>query len=395
MATKITNDGLTSTIRTQKQELGSAWIMRRALKDNQRYNSWEDITKDKKYMELAGPKGIYPEITSEWIKVFYKQQEKMLDEFGNAKFTEFNREYGFMEFITKLVNEKYKISQKDTWDPADIWCIKNENKVITDIKKFVSNGDFESIGLLNAYLRTLFKDRIVVGISLKKVSGKQAKYVEVNVDGFEFPEPKKPSFDVSYLKIDLSLKPGTNGSKSIPNVQNSIIKAESVNQDGKKITYTIDIGKGSSSKFTFLKFEGKDSSSAQARLGKASIDYVRGLLKEYGYPIDPSASDYPTSSAEYMERENEFIEFFKKINSNKNITTNVSSVDEFSKNMRSLFMNNEKGKPVSANSKCQQLAVYAGLSKLSKKQLDEFATKVIIASQKKGSDAFGPFGKLY
>jgi hypothetical protein len=63
MATKITDDGLSATERTRKQELGSAWILRRALKDNQKYNSWEDITKDKKYSELGGKKGIYPEIT--------------------------------------------------------------------------------------------------------------------------------------------------------------------------------------------------------------------------------------------------------------------------------------------------------------------------------------------
>ena len=65
MATKISNDKLSATERTRKQELGSAWIMRRALKDNQKYDKWEDITKDKKYSELAGPKGIYPEITLE------------------------------------------------------------------------------------------------------------------------------------------------------------------------------------------------------------------------------------------------------------------------------------------------------------------------------------------
>ena len=64
--------------------------------------------------------------------------------------------------------------------------------------------------------------------------------------------------------------------------------------------------------------------------------------------------------------------------------------------MKNLFMNPEKGKSVTANSKCQQVAVFAGLASLTKKQLAELGTKIIFSSQKKGQgDKFGPFGKLY
>lgn len=393
MATKTTNDKLSATERTRKQELGSAWIMRRALKDNQKYNKWEDITKDKKYSELAGPKGIYPEITLEWLQVFFLQQKKMLEEFSNAKFTEFNREYGFMEYITTLVNEKYGISKKDTWDPADIWCIKNEKKVISDIQKMVNKDQFESVGQLNAYLRTLFKERIVVGISLKKISGKQAKYEEVNVNGFEFPEPKKPVYKVSYMRVDLSIKSGTSGKSSIPAAKYADFWLDG-EIDDKKVTFKIEIGPTSSSKFTFLKFEAKTSTETKARLGKAKIEYVRNLFKEYKIPVDGSPLDYPRDTAEYLKREKEFINLFKQIKTNKDIITNVNSADEFTSNMKSLFMNPEKGKSVTANSKCQQVAVFAGLAALSKQKLAELGTKIVFAGQKKGEE-FGPFGKLY
>ena len=395
MAIKITDDGLSSTERTRKQELGSAWIMRRALKDNQRYNSWEDITKDKKYVELAGPKGIYPEITIDWLKVFYLQQEKMLDEFSDAKFTEFNREYGFMDFISKLVSKEFGISKKDTWDPADIWCIKNEKKVISDVQKLINKNQFETIGHLNAYLRTLFKDRIVVGISLKKISGKQAKYEEVNTKSYEFEDVKEPTYDVSYLRVDLSLKAGTGGKTSSPTVKNSDFWL-SGEEHGKKVTFKIDIKPGSSSKFTFVAFEAKSTADAKARLGKASAEYVRNLFKEYKIPIDGSAQDYPTNTAEYLLREDEFIKMFNKIKSNRDIITNISTPEEFTNNMKNLFMNPEKGKSVTANSKCQQVAVFAGLASLTKKQLAELGTKIIFSAQKKGQgDKFGPFGKLY
>lgn len=393
MATKITDDGLSAAERTRRQELGSAWILRRALKDNQRYSKWEDITKDKKFSELAGTRGIYPEVTSEWLKVYFLQQQKMLEEFSNPKFTEFNREYGFMEFISNLVQKEYGISKKDTWDPADIWCIKNEKKVISEIQKLVNKKEFPSIGHLNAYLRTAFKERTIVGISLKKISGKQAKYEEVNVDGFEFPETKKPNFVVSNLRVELSLAPGTNDKSSKPGAKNADFWLDT-EQDGKKVTYKIDIGPTSSSKFTFIKFEAKSTAATKARLGKAKAEFVRSLLSEYKIPISESALDYPKDYAEYLERENEFIEMFKKINSNKNIKTGVSSVEEFSNNMKKFFMNTEKGKSVTANSKCQQVALFAGLAKLSKDKLSELGTKIVFAGQKKGEE-FGPFGKLY
>lgn len=395
MATKITDDGLSAAERTRRQELGSAWIMRRALRDNQKYSSWEDITKDKKYSELAGKKGIYPEITVDWLKVYFLQQQKMLQEFSNPKFTEFNREYGFMDYITKLVSKEFGISKKDTWDPADIWCIKNEKKVISDIEKLFKKKQFETIGQLNAYLRTAFKERIIVGISLKKISGKQAKYEEVNVDGFEFEETKTPSFKVSYLRVDLSLKAGTSGATSSPSVKNSDFWLET-EEDGKKVTYKIDIGPTSGSKFTFVKFETKSTAATKARLGKAKAEYVRDLFKQYKVPIDSSALDYPKNTAEFLEKQDEYVKLFRKIKANRNIITNVKDEEEFLTNMKNFFMysSGKSGKSVYANSKCQQVAVFAAFAKLPKDKLADLGTKIAIASQKKGEE-FGPFGKLY
>ena len=123
---------------TRQQELGSAWILRRALKDNKTYTTWEDILDDPKYEELGGKKGIYPTVDKEWLQTFFLQQKKMLEEFSNPRFTEFNREYGFMKYISDLVKNKFGISKKDSWDPADIWCIKDEKKVISDIERGLS-----------------------------------------------------------------------------------------------------------------------------------------------------------------------------------------------------------------------------------------------------------------
>mgnify|MGYP003350917715 CR=1 FL=1 len=96
---------------TRQQELGSAWILRRALKDNKTYTTWEDILDDPKYEELGGKKGIYPTVDKEWLQTFFLQQKKMLEEFSNPRFTEFNREYGFMKYISDLVKNKFGISK--------------------------------------------------------------------------------------------------------------------------------------------------------------------------------------------------------------------------------------------------------------------------------------------
>ena len=129
---------------TRQQELGSAWIFRRALKDNIRYTKWQDILNDPKYEELGGKNGIYPTVDKDWLETFFLQQQKMLQEFSDSSFTEFNREYGFMKFISEVVKNKFGISKKDAWDPADIWCIKNEKKVISEITSIMKKNEYET-----------------------------------------------------------------------------------------------------------------------------------------------------------------------------------------------------------------------------------------------------------
>jgi hypothetical protein len=63
----------------------------------------------------------------------------------------------------------------DKWNPGDIWAIEDG----VDLKKEL---DTSSIGALNNSLLRLFKERKVVGISLKLVK-KEAKAKEYNVEG--------------------------------------------------------------------------------------------------------------------------------------------------------------------------------------------------------------------
>jgi hypothetical protein len=369
---------------TKQQELGSAWIFRRALKDNVRYNKWEDILNDPKYDELGGEKGIYPSVDKVWLQTFYLQQAKMLEEFSNVRFTEFNRDNGFMSFITNLVKSKFGIAKKDSWNPADIWCIKDEKKVIADINKVVQKGHIEELGELNALLRTLFRERRIVGISLKKVSGKQAKYEEVNVDtGLEYLN-EDYTFDVSKVKIDLSLKPGNQIKLSTQDTTIFVDAAE----NGKKVIYKYQITTISSSRFNNLKWEPTSNAASAARLGKAPVAMVLGALSDFKINFSNSNSDYPKSAEEFKKRQKEFVTMFNAVKIKAD--TVITDDKLFVSNMTKVFMES----PQLANTKLMQLAFVYQITKLPKKQMDALMTKITLLAQKKGLQ-FGPFGKLY
>ena len=64
-------------------------------------------------------------IEENWFKTFYKQNERILREFSNAQFTVFDRDDkdGFMMWFMKTIRDYFKISNKDSYNPADIWLI--------------------------------------------------------------------------------------------------------------------------------------------------------------------------------------------------------------------------------------------------------------------------------
>ena len=91
---------------TRMQELGSAWVFKRAIQDNQRFNKWQDIVtgnpKDggetfneiKKIWKEVGKVNWVDDVDNPWLENFYVQHKALLPEIGNAKFTEFSRDGG-------------------------------------------------------------------------------------------------------------------------------------------------------------------------------------------------------------------------------------------------------------------------------------------------------------
>lgn len=369
---------------TEMQEKGSAWIFRRVLNDKKDYKNADDIKRDERYSELLK---IYPAINEEWINNYYAQQKRILQEFKGSKFTEFTRDGGFMDFITKLVSQKFKIAKKDSWNPADIWCVKDESKVIRDIEKVMGkNEGMGSIAELNAMLRTLYKQRILVGISLKLISGKEAKYEEVNLDESLFPDVKNYNFNVASLKCPFGLKDGIKFE-----TQDARVVVEAL-EDGKKQFYDFQIKPNTTSELANLKFEPTLKAAASARLGKVPLDKLSELLKSYKVDFINSYKKYPTNLKEFNATSS--INYAKAaFNSIKNKGVDVGSVksaDEFIKNIQKVF----SLEPHIATSKLMQLNFLHAVTRLPKEKMDNLFTDMTFLAQKKGRD-FGPFGKLY
>jgi len=368
---------------TRMQELGSAWIFRRALNDNINYRNPEDIVKDKKYHELVS---LYPAINKQWIDNYFAQQKRILQEFSGVQFSEFNREGGFMEFITKLISQKFKIAKKDSWNPADIWCVKNESKVINDIKKAMNKEGMASIAELNAIMRTLYQKRILVGISLKLISGKEAKYEEVNLDESLFPDVKNYNFNVKTMKCFLGLKDGKKFE-----TQDTRVVVETM-EDGKKQFFDFQIKPNTTSELANLKFEPTASGAAKARLGKTPLDKLALLFKKYDVKFVNTYKNYPLTLKEFTDKNS--VDYAKSaFNQIKNAGVDVGScknADEFVNNLQKVFTL----EPHIATSKLMQLNFLYHVTQLPKEKMDDLFTDMSFLAQKKGRE-FGPFGKLY
>jgi hypothetical protein len=377
---------------TRMQELTSAWIFRRALNDNIHYKNVDELINDDKFKEeIIGnktKKGIYPFVDKdrEWLETFLKQQQRFLKEFSNAKFKEFSVEGGFMDWVSKLVNQKYHIAKKDAWDPADVWCVQNE----AEVKKQITNAINESLNIevLNSELRTLFKERKVVGISLKKVSLKvaDARYQEVNIkEGVLFSSGKHPIFKVNEIRCDLKLLP------------NGTIKANDskiyfiVEYTKEKLNYTLTIRtSGRTYRPGNQIFEFQEPGAA-AQIGKAPVDLVENAAQRHKHMnFDNEWKNYPTTMLEFNTQEKEWCGIFNKIK-NK-VKTNINSEEEFVKTMTTLLMDKENYG--TANSKLMQLNFLYNLIDLGEVEMEKFVTDLFFLAEKRGP-GFGPFGKIY
>ena len=442
---KKRSPSITGTTMTAMQELASAWIFKRAIQDNQRFLRAQDIItgnpKDggKTYDELlkiwqSTSKGKIKnrqmaELHLEengWLENFYKQSGRLLLEVGDSKFTVFTRgrtagytsdwyknTTTFMEWVEKEVKDRFNIQRKDNWNPADVWLIKDQRKhrlaimkaMKTPVKSKSKGVVTANLNQFNDLFRDLFKKKQIMGISLKKISGTDAKWKKVNVteDYFKSIEATEMEFtgakckfgpgvvtevqeERGRRKLDLPTKAG----KFSLETQETMVTLKDPETNAK---FEIQVKANDNSKFDNLKYEPKDKSNSAARLGKATTGYVDDLMYAYGRPQwKRSWKSYPDSKTDFNEKEqNKYLGMIRELKADGVDIGNVTP-EEAIINIRETF--DRTSQPQTANSKLMQVTWLYNVLSMSTKNRNKFLTDLIFLAEKSGR-RYGPYGKLY
>ena len=377
----------TDAVTTRKQELASLWMIRSALKPSPKlFKNWEAVKKDKKaFTELTD---IYPELVStpEWQEGLCKQQktinEKLL---GAGHYTEFVREGGFMDFISKLVKDEFMIGRKDSWNPADVWVIKDsENNIASVLKKAAEGG----ITRLNETMIQMWNGKRLKGISLKAVTGPAARFEVVNVDDALFKKLDNSVFELDIIDIPLDLVNG------LFSAQHSYIRLK----EGQTKLINFQITQNSKG-FNNLKIEGTMVGAGAARAGKVPLDMMKTMMtqdyKNQGTSFSTGQftnkwQDYPKNLTEFNKDKQIYFQMWKYIKNFDVVNSGIKNQQEFDASFQSAWSTQED----IASSKLMQLTFIHAVLKMKEKQQKEFLTNLTFLAQKKGRK-FGPFGKLY
>ena len=384
---------------TAKQEQGSKYVFEYALAN--RKSGWPTLTafkSDKKMLKgLTDPK-IYPDVDDDWLNVFFLQHKVILDKFSKSDITKFDwsgtNPNSFMKVISDAVKD-LGVPKKDNWNPSDIWGVRGSSaSVIKRVKEAVDGGtETQTIQELNTLLRSMYKSKELVGISLKKVSGKEAKWEEYNIEKLTLEEVDEYRFNDITVIYNLKASGKTQ----------SLDTAVQLRQSSGGAEYNFQITSNDTSKpKQNLKFESKPIGSSKARGGKAEIKQVEKVVEALitlkgGGTFKNKHQNYPDSLGAWGESTGANVAKYKKYfdyvkGSNHIFQTDVRDSDEFVKVIGLIFSGD---KPWVAQSKLMQLEfLYFTFHITNQKKYSEFWTDMLFLSIKKG-DRFGPFAKLY
>jgi len=369
--------GASDGVTTAQQERASLFAIQKSIENN-------GYTDKKKFMKLYREdlRELYPGMNEDWENTFFQQQLTTYREVGNTRYRHYSRDEGFMDYVTKLCKDLYGIAKKDTWNPADIWLVSDYNKVKRQLDAAIRDN-VTSISEFNNILRQMFHERKVIGISLKLMSGKTAKWELVNLENADMFDNDTYTFEYDSAELNFKMKTA----KEFINTDSKIT------MKGKTQTIKFQIRQNSSG-FNNLKIEGTDVGSSAARLGKVPLDMASSVFSDAGLESSRwrSHRNYPKTAEEYAsEQRTHEARFTKLKTTNKVNLGSVSTAKQFSENMIAVY---SEGKADIAMSKLMQLDLLNEIFSLKGKKLDNFLTALAFLAQKKGT-VFGPFAKLY
>jgi hypothetical protein len=402
---------------------------------------WEYVLDDRAYNTKPSAAGKLVPKSNSWLGHF-KRQYEFIDKdttLKNGTYNVFDYDY-FMDKIVAFIKggaqvgiKKHigtwpfwqggKISKKDSWNPADIWLLSSTGDANAVLKDLKENGS--SIQKVNAILKLAYKNRQVVGISLKKV-GKTVKYEEVNLEMKGATSINVIHPNVWFGKFDLNV-PYSNGNFDLKT--NTLTVTDTKKND-------VGVMRCGSNQSTpgNITFEFKAAGSSSAQLGKVPMDLMLQLWQspKYGlgtgrdgkhiigdlprYKGDNGVINYTVLPAKakkealpkdptwvYWNKRVKLITKMAGVGLWKDGSTVKSQMKSLIPNIASLKKNGVKGTITSNTAASLQLVEFAYMiallySKTTDKKFDFMFESMFYFAQKKGAafgSRFGPFGKLY
>jgi len=476
-----TSKQLSPSTVTRMQELGSAWVFKRAIQDNKEFKKWEDIKTDrvtfneiKKIWKKAGNVEWNDKVDNQWLESFYKQQEVLIRKIGKPTFTLFTRDNNrsdaiqfrwqrhspqtFMEWVEEYIGREFKIGNKDNWNPADIWLIQNEKKwkkvieTATKTPKKTKGSMVAQLNQFNQIFRSLFRNKQIIGISLKKIGKGGADYKEVNVTQRYFRKIESASMKLTGVKCYLGTKRinikrdrdrksptfdqmivdevaqaraiekglGTTGFPTIETQDSWLF----IDDPDNNVNYKVQIKNTSTSGFDNLKFEPTEEGKGSARMGKATREFVFNLMDTFNIisKFPKTHQQYPKTKTAYNRTAmNETARKIKNIEAKcrslgMTVITSNDSGDAYNENkldwgsvdkpavvgpINIKETMGKKGEAWTANSKLQQISFLNAVLSQSPVDVNKFCTDLIYLAAKQGrgggfyNSGYGPFGKIY
>lgn len=226
-----------------------------------------------KLPKIAEIAKIYDEVLNDdsWLQTFEMQAKAISNFMGSNTGFNYSRDNGIMPIVEGAA-KACGVRVKDNWNPADIYAVKaNMEKEIEKRVKEIANmisPDDAKLDALNEYMRVLFNNKELVGISLKKL-GKKVKIEKTNVD------KQKKSEEITIKPNSIKLMLDLNNKQEF--VDGEFTMTLIVNS--KEVTVQIRAFSGGQRESTQMDMTG---SGEAAKLGKvSSIIAIDPFLKKH------------------------------------------------------------------------------------------------------------------
>ena len=384
-------------IKTPVQEKGTTIVFQRVLNENQEFNSASDILNDDETRKRLDEcfKG-YEDKLIDWVHTYYEQQKVFLKKFKGTKWSEFK--YGdddFVKFFEKQIKKVARsvdptvvpLKKYTEWNPSDIWAAYDMPTLKNQIEKTITKEEWGSLAELNSFLTKKFREKKLIGISLKLIGPKkQAKLVFRNDTEANYKIAEVEDYQMGKdIKFDLD------------NIwQKSDVGAVTVyafygNSFGFNFTRA-----GNQIAFSTQVLSGGKRTSAQG--GNTPVEMVEKLLND----LVPSNNysnhfrDYPLTYDDFLDlSQTKFDSYEKMYNLVKPyFSSNAPSFGEFAKIngvLHKTYNNDERN----GRLKLMFLSFFSNAFKIKKKSQKEFWTDMLYMGMKVGKKGqFAPHAKI-